>query len=98
MAALILALAIAQGVPAGDAAVRAHLECVHDQVAKLDDGRMDPQRLAKTILPLCHAEHEAAVQATGGSPARFDKDRQELELMHTWAAVLLARQRIQTAR
>jgi hypothetical protein len=70
-------------------AVQAHLACVSNNVAKLDDGKMAPDDLAKMIVPLCHDEHTAAMKATNGDP-----DAQQVEFSHTMAAVMLARARL----
>jgi hypothetical protein len=75
------------------AAVRAHMECVGDKAAKMDDGQMQPSRVAELIQPLCHSEHEAAMLAS--SPQKWkatpEAQARELELDHTQAAVLYYR-------
>ncbi len=88
-ATALAALSIIGTAHAGDAAAaRADMECVRDKVIKLDDGRMDPRALATIIQPLCHAEHEMAMQAQEGWKVTPEKRRQDVEFMHTWAAVL----------
>jgi len=69
-----------------DAAVKAHLQCVADKVAKFDDGKSSNSELAGRVIPLCHSLHVAAMQATGGDPNNSD-----LEQAHTAAAVEMAR-------
>lgn len=69
--------------------VARHMACVFASAAKLDDGQIDPKKLARAIQPLCRGEHSAAMAATGGDAANS-----EVELDHTWAAVLVYRSRV----
>ena len=80
-----LSPAMAQNV-----AVRARMECVGRNIAKVDDGHMDPRHLALAIRPMCHAQHESAMQATMLDAWRKTPRTQanELEIDHTLAAVL----------
>ncbi len=71
------------------ASARAAMDYVRDHVAALDDGKMDPHRLAELIMPLCHGLHEAsaqAIQPEQWNATSVDK-RHELEFVHTLAAV-----------
>lgn len=89
---IVLTLVLPPSVAAADvqAAVRAHMECVVSKAKKMDDGQMDARRLAQLIIPLCHVEHDAAMQAS--SPQSWSKTAhgraQEVEFDHTTAAVL----------
>ncbi len=87
--------ALAADASSDDAAVRVHMECVRVRMLSLDDGRTDPKRLAEQILPLCHAEHEAAMgrPSASGAAEASDAASHEVELDHTLAAVLLLRKR-----
>ena|ERR1700692_2746190 len=71
------------------AAVRHHLQCVFDKVAKLDDGKMSLKILADAIVPLCHSEHVAAMEASNGIQGTPD-----VEQSHTMAAAAMARNRL----
>jgi hypothetical protein len=75
------------------AAARAHMYCVRDNVAKFDDGKMDPNHLAEIIMPLCHSLHEASEQAIQPQEwnATSPNKAHEVEFTHTLAAVLWAR-------
>jgi hypothetical protein len=72
-------------------AVNRHLQCVMDNVAKLDDGKMSVEELADQIVPLCHGQHVAAMEATSGNSGTPD-----LEQTHTVAAVAMARDRLKS--
>lgn len=88
---LIPFTAVAAG-PGVEAAVRAHMECVWKNAAKMDDGRMDPKQLAQLLLPLCRAEHEAAMHLA--TPQASEEGIRELEFPHTLAAVFAYRGRV----
>jgi hypothetical protein len=95
--AVTFALAFSQGIAAADDnkanAARAEMYCVRDHVASLDDGKMDPKRLAEIIVPICHSLHEASeqeIQPQEWNATPADR-RHEEEFMHTWAAVLWSR-------
>ncbi len=96
-AAFTLAVAIYHGVAVADDnkvnAARAAMYCVRDHVASLDDGTMDPKRLAEMIVPICHNLHEASEQAIQPQEwnASSADNRHDMALMHTLAAVLWAR-------
>lgn len=70
-------------------AVRKHMECVADKTAKVDNGRMTAQEIAKIVQPLCHSEHEAAMLASMPEKWRSltSEQSQDLEFAHTEAAV-----------
>lgn len=76
-------------------AVRAHMQCVYENVIKIDDGKADPHQLARAIQPLCHSQHEAAMRASfpGEGRATLEVLAQGVEFDHTLAAVLYARHR-----
>ncbi len=97
MIGFIIALAIDQLAQGNAAAVQAHIDCVREQVIKFDNSRTDPAKLAKLIQPLCHAEHDAAMHSQEGWSLKPEKNRQEVEFMHTLAAVLLVRSQGQPA-
>jgi hypothetical protein len=66
-----------------------HMTCVISNAAKLDDGKMAPQELAKLVEPHCHDEHVAAEAAVGVSA----EGAAAIESDHTLAAVLFYRSR-----
>jgi len=80
----ILFLTTAANAVNPDAALKAHIQCVTDKVAKFDDGKIRNTELAGRVIPLCHSLHVAAA-ATGGDPNNSD-----LEQAHTTAAVEMA--------
>lgn len=84
--------------PEAQAAMLAHMGCVVRNAREMDDGKIAPQSLAEMIVPHCHAEHEAAQQAVMAAQwAATPPDRQkEMELNHTWAAVLFYRDRLKS--
>jgi hypothetical protein len=88
---VMMVLILAQADADSYAAVRAHMYCVRDYVFKLDDHRISPQELAKKIQPLCHGLHEVAMKGEDGWSVTSEKNRNDVEFMHTWAAVLWAR-------
>jgi hypothetical protein len=103
-AAATIVLTLSHGVAIADDnrtdAVRAHMSCVRDHVATLDDGKIDPKRLAEMIVPVCHSLHEASEQAVAPqvwSATPADKQH-EVEFMHTWAAVLWSRESLKQGR
>ena len=93
MMAVAIGLVLAQDSVSIDNAVQGHLNCVRAYVAKLDDGRIPANRLAKLIVPLCHAEHEAAMQASEKESWQRtpEQDRHDVEIEHTLAAIQWAR-------
>ncbi|MDR3499113.1 MAG: hypothetical protein P4L72_07790 [Parvibaculum sp.] len=82
-----------------ETAVRNHMQCVIDNAAKLDDRSMAAEELAKLIMPLCHKEHLLAVQATSslGTQKASGEGTETRELDHTTAAVLIYRDRLESA-
>jgi hypothetical protein len=107
-AAIFLALglivaSVTEGALAADSdaqsAVKTHMECVANNASKMDDGQMDPKRLAELIQPHCHAEHEFAMQTA--SPEKWKATSEDwarkLELDHTIAAILFYRSRLKTS-
>jgi hypothetical protein len=87
----MMVLILAQSDADSYAAVRAHMYCVRDYVFKLDDHRISPQELSKKIQPLCHGLHEVAMKNQDGWSVTSEKNRNDLEFMHTLGAVLWAR-------
>jgi hypothetical protein len=80
----------------GEAAVRAHMECVCKSAVSMDDGRMNAGRVAQDVMPLCRAEHETAMVATSAEKwkATPPQNARELEYSHTVAAVSFCRDRM----
>ena len=70
-----------------------HVACVFTNAIKLDDGKMEPQALAKLVQPICHEKHVAAEAAVGVSA----EQAQNVEYDHTLAAVMLYRSRVRSS-
>jgi ABC-type transporter MlaC component len=98
LSVIVLTLLLASTAISADAqaTVQAHMECVMSRAAKIDDGQMGASSLAKLILPFCHVEHEAAMNASSTQAWRTTpkEQAQKLELDHTTAAVQFYRARV----
>ncbi len=87
--ALLLGISTSALAADPQTAVNRHLQCVADNVAKLDDGKISVEELTVQIVPICHDLHVAAMEATNGSPGTANTEK-----AHTMAAVLMAQQRL----
>jgi hypothetical protein len=89
--ATALALAASRVAIAADglSAVGEHTLCVETNAANMDDAHKTAEELAKAILPLCHAQYEAAMLAS--MPGRWPKmppnTARDVELAHTITAI-----------
>jgi len=55
--------------------INVHLQCIRDNLLKLDDGKTTPEQLAILIVPLCHTPFVEAYESFNGDPATPEQEQ-----------------------